>query len=682
MAQQGGIVPTFRMFKHKPFRESMSIPDRIWNELEPMIKDKIIAIRANLRKKNEEAAKKSNQAIPNQYCTMVPKEDIKKTMLNLVSSMEDFNLATEDEYDTDDDFCHVSSAMMVRVSVDPPEGNPDTDIEVRAHFEYTSIPELKSKFYAISDSGADSCVLGNMAKVLTYTGRYASLIGYDPANTKSERVPIVTALIKARSSSNMNYEVLLKINEAPLNKGSPITLLSEYQIREHGLVIDSVARKHRSIHGKSGTQCFCVNSEVFIDFEDRGGLMGFELLPVEDGDEDKFDVITITSPLRWTPRKFKDEPFDGYFYDPTDVHEEAQGYPALVNHLSQEIAPGDIDLKVVEKVVSEISSAPMIETQVLATTSWHRVIHEEIDPMYIRPFLGYRPVSVVKATLEKTTQMAKMIIRTPMSRHIKARNPHMNVTRIDETVSTDPLFANCKSISHGYTAAQIFFGIKSHTIFVYGIRSKAEFPNVYRDFIRAHGAPSALRRDNAQEEKGEQVIDINREYMIKDEYTEPYHPQQNPVETSAIRYLKNQVQVLLDTTGAPDTAWYLAVQYIADVHNICSDINLPDKMTPMQYKTGVTPDISVFLQFTFWQPILYLDHESVWPSSKERAGRWVGVAHNIGDTLTYWILDDQTKQVLARSVVRPFCQNHRVKWDSSLINWDNKKHTATHAGDV
>src|SRR5687768_5511993 len=102
--------------------------------------------------------------------------------------------------------------------------------------------------------------------------------------------------------------------------------------------------------------------------------------------------------------------------------------------------------------------------------------------------------------------MAKMIIKSPMSRHIKARNPHMNVTRVDETVSTDLLFSNCRIIWHGFTAAQIFFGTKSHTIFVYRIRLRAEFPNVYKDFIRAQGAPSALRRDNAQEEKGEQVI--------------------------------------------------------------------------------------------------------------------------------------------------------------------------------
>ena len=42
---------------------------------------------------------------------------------------------------------------------------------------------------------------------------------------------------------------------------------------------------------------------------------------------------------------------------------------------------------------------------------------------------------------------------------------------------------------------------------------------------------------------------------------------------------------------------------------------------------------------------------------------------------------DQTKQLLARSIVRILYQNNGVKWDSSLINWD-KKPTAQHAGDI
>ena len=205
----------------------------------------------------------------------------------------------------------------------------------------------------------------------------------------------------------------------------------------------------------------------------------------------------------------------------------------------------------------------------------------------------------------------------------------MNVIRIGEAVSTDPLFLNFRSMYHGYTMAQVFYGTKSHIIFLYGMRSKAEFPRAYRDYIREHGAPSALRRDNAREEQSEIVQEINRKFIIKDQYTEPYHPQQNSVESNAIRYLKGQIHGLLDRTGAPDSIWYIAAQYIADIHNVCSDQSLPDDMTPLQYQQGVTPDISAYLQFTFWQPILYLDHEAVWPSSRERSARWLGVAHGI-----------------------------------------------------
>ena len=242
----------------------------------------------------------------------------------------------------------------------------------------------------------------------------------------------------------------------------------------------------------------------------------------------------------------------------------------------------------------------------------------------------------------------------------------MQAKRLEEVVSTDPMFTNCRSLGHSYTGAQVFYGLKSTQIDVYGFRSKGEFPHIYRDFIKDHGAPSALRRDNAKEEQSAAVAEIHRELFIKDQFSEPYHPQQNPVDSRGIKYLKEHTHVLLDRTGAPDSAWFHAAQYLASVHSILSNPNLPDKMTPRQFRTGVTPDISPWLQFTFWQPILYLDNETVWPSSKERSGYWLGVAENIGDFLTYWICDDQTKQVLARSVVRPFNRNKRVKWDPNF----------------
>ena len=195
----------------------------------------------------------------------------KDSILNLVSSLADMHVAYSEE-DTDDEYIKATSAYMARVrpSVDPPSGI----LNVRAHFEYRLYHTQQGKIYALADGGADSCILGKNAKVLSFTGRYANLVGYDAATSKMNNILIVTALNKVRSSSIGSLPVLLKIHEAPFNQQSPITLLSEYQIREYGLVIDSVAKKHCTLHGHHGTQRFHLSPWVHIHFEDRGGSYG------------------------------------------------------------------------------------------------------------------------------------------------------------------------------------------------------------------------------------------------------------------------------------------------------------------------------------------------------------------------------------------------------------------------
>ena len=44
----------------------------------------------------------------------------------------------------------------------------------------------------------------------------------------------------------------------------------------------------------------------------------------------------------------------------------------------------------------------------------------------------------------------------------------------------------------------------------------------------------------------------------------------------------------------------------------------------------------------------------------------MGVTDHIGYQLTYWILDEQSKQLMARSVVRPLNNNGRVRQDPDL----------------
>ena len=147
-----------------------------------------------------------------------------------------------------------------------------------------------------------------------------------------------------------------------------------------------------------------------------------------------------------------------------------------------------------------------------------------------------------------------------------------------------------------------------------------------------------------------QFQEINRHWLVKDGFTEPYHPQQNPAELRAVRWLKTHTEALMNRVGAPDILWYLCSLYLSQVHNITSKESLKWK-TPVEKRHGHTPDISAYLLFEFYEKIYYLDSEEKYPHTKEKKGRFMGVADNIGDALTFTILTDDNK-LLTRSVVR------------------------------
>ena len=87
-----------------------------------------------------------------------------------------------------------------------------------------------------------------------------------------------------------------------------------------------------------------------------------------------------------------------------------------------------------------------ISTTSINKATWHRVKVTETNPADLQPYFAWRPVEVIARTLRKTTQLSKMQIRAPLRRHLKARNPHESVKRLEEIVSTDPIFANVPSI--------------------------------------------------------------------------------------------------------------------------------------------------------------------------------------------------------------------------------------------
>ena len=350
----------------------------------------------------------------------------------------------------------------------------------------------------------------------------------------------------------------------------------------------------------------------------------------------------------------------------SDISPDTFGFPFVKDYMDIESddtssVPTLIDLQddYLDTLPDEISNAEIDHYDPTSYVNLAKQLKKALQPRVtklkppdyekLQPCFAFLPVDVIRKTMDCTTQLAKWCRRLPLQRHWQARFPFLNVHRLSEGVATDTYFANCQAID-GYTCTQVFYGITSHMINVYHMKSESEGPQAYEDFIREEGCPTLLRRDNSKMQTGKDFTNICRYYGVKDAFTEPHHPHQNPAENRAVRWLKQHSQIVMNKTGAPPSVWTDCATWIADIHNIVADESLGNR-TPYEKRHGTTPDISAYMLFTFWEKILYHDTEQTYPESKELPGRFLGVAKHSGDALTFVILNDQGQR-LTRSVIR------------------------------
>ena len=214
------------------------------------------------------------------------------------------------------------------------------------------------------------------------------------------------------------------------------------------------------------------------------------------------------------------------------------------------------------------------------------------------------------------------------------------------------MFSDTPAVDSGVKQAQLFVGKESLFSDIYPMRSGKQFINTLEDEIRRHGAMDKLISDSAKNEISHKVQDILRAYNISDWQSEPHHQNQNPAEWR-YRTIKAWTNTIMNRTGAPAYCWLLTLQYVCYILNHISTGSLVGQV-PLQVLYGVTPDISIMLLYTYYQPIFYATHDQHFPSeSEERAGYWVGFAEHCGDSLTHKVLDAETVKNIQRSAFRP-----------------------------
>jgi hypothetical protein len=110
--------------------------------------------------------------------------------------------------------------------------------------ECMNLLHLPEKYHiSILDGGADTCVLGQGWDVFSvHNTRRANVVGFDHEAAVKRNLPIVSVITVVDLPDGIS--VILFVDEAIYNDTANHSLLSELQLRDFSVKIDSVCHKH------------------------------------------------------------------------------------------------------------------------------------------------------------------------------------------------------------------------------------------------------------------------------------------------------------------------------------------------------------------------------------------------------------------------------------------------------
>jgi hypothetical protein len=155
--------------------------------------------------------------------------------------------------------------------------------------------------YIELDSHADTSVIGNNCRVISYTDKTCQVAPYHPNYDSMEDIPIVQAGT-AYDNPNTGETVILIINQGLYFGDSlPITLLNPNQIRSNGIKVDDVPKHVARDPAKATHSIYIPEHDFRIPLSMKGVI---SCLPVRKPTIKEIETcrwILLTSEVDWDP---------------------------------------------------------------------------------------------------------------------------------------------------------------------------------------------------------------------------------------------------------------------------------------------------------------------------------------------------------------------------------------------
>ena len=159
----------------------------------------------------------------------------------------------------------------------------------------------------------------------------------------------------------------------------------------------------------------------------------------------------------------------------------------------------------------------------------------------------------------------------------------------------------------------------------------------YRDFSHDFGIPEHLKFDGYSAEVGRNVLFMKTDKKYDQQYhiSIPRRLNENPDEGS-ISELKKRWYRIMIKKKFPERLWDYGKVWISQTGNLSvSSSRYASGRIPLEHITGKTPNISEYLDFTFYDWVTYRANSGL---GELYIGQWLGVSHKVGHAMSYWIL--------------------------------------------
>ena len=389
------------------------------------------------------------------------------------------------QHHQEDDMNHSLQAYNIKTS--PFSGaTPHQSINsVHTHLFHHVAQVKQAQHCSLVDRGANGGLAGSDVRILSKSSRKCPVTGIDQHQINGLDIVQCAALVK----TNHGYVNLIMNEYDYYGKGH--TIHTSGQIEWNKNQVDD-----RSVK-VGGSQCITTLDGYSFPLKCTGGLMYLSIMGKPTDEElHKYPSVHLTSIHEWDPSVLD--------YS----HPESDGEPLWAcdpQHLDLLDPNFDAHGLYTKRAINTLSSHAGVQQPppmaISSSKSPIQACKHKIKPVIpefdkYRPYFGWVNADTIRDTFKHTTQWGASVGTFPMKKHLKSRNPALNIPRRHEAVATDTVHSDTPAVDSVVKQAQLFVGKESLVSDIYPMRSGKQFVNTLEDNIHRRGAMDKLISDS------------------------------------------------------------------------------------------------------------------------------------------------------------------------------------------